>query len=210
MKSLTALVAFAISGLAASVAIAQGQDVGIPAPMDDRYCMTCHGGDGQGNIGIQAPRIAGMEPWYLRRQLENFRAGIRGTHTEDEQGLAMQPMAVKLTDESIEDIVPWVGSFPDVPADVTIAGDAASGRNSFRGCESCHGANAEGNQALGAPALAGQNDWYLVTQLRNFKAGYRGTHPDDSFGSMMLPMVLSLANEQAILDVVSYINTLSR
>ena len=47
-------------------------------PYDDRYCTTCHGTDGRGNEGIEAPRLAGMEDWYLRRQLENFRAGIRG------------------------------------------------------------------------------------------------------------------------------------
>jgi cytochrome c553 len=36
-------------------------------PFDDRYCTTCHGADGRGNEGVQAPRLAGMEPWYLRR-----------------------------------------------------------------------------------------------------------------------------------------------
>ncbi|MEC9086505.1 MAG: c-type cytochrome, partial [Pseudomonadota bacterium] len=45
---------------------------------NDRYCTTCHGTDGRGNEGTEAPRLAGMEDWYLRRQLENFRAGIRG------------------------------------------------------------------------------------------------------------------------------------
>ena len=38
-------------------------------PYNDRYCTTCHGTDGRGNYGIKAPRLAGMEPWYLKRQL---------------------------------------------------------------------------------------------------------------------------------------------
>ena len=208
MNRILRFVAGAIFMVTASSAT--GQDAGRPAPMDDRYCMTCHGSEGQGNIGIAAPRIASMEPWYLKRQLESFRSGTRGAHAEDEQGLAMQPMAAKLSDESIEDIVEWVGTFEHIPAQTTIEGDINRGRNAYRGCESCHGPDGQGNQAFGAPALSGQNDWYLVTQLKNFKAGYRGSHPDDSFGAIMIPMARNLANDQAIVDVVSYINTLGR
>lgn len=180
-------------------------------PFDDRYCTTCHGSDGRGNEGVQAPRLAGMEPWYLRRQLENFRAGIRGTHPEDIEGIAMRPMATKLTDESIDDIIEWVGSWEYVPAEKTIeGGDPARGRTLYSGCAVCHGNNAEGNESMGAPALVGQNDWYLVTQLKNFMAGYRGAHPDDTYGAQMRTMVNTLRNEAGILNVVSYINTLSR
>jgi cytochrome c553 len=190
--------------------VSVAQDVGLPAPLDDRYCMTCHGAEGQGNVGIQAPRIAGMEAWYLQRQLENFRAGIRGVHVDDEQGLAMQPMAARLSDESIGGIVEWVGTFEYSPAEITLEGNVSRGRTTYQGCASCHGARGEGNQAFGAPALAGQNDWYLVTQLKNFKAGYRGTHADDSFGAIMVPMARTLSDEQAILNVVAFINTLGR
>lgn len=180
-------------------------------PFNDRYCTTCHGSDGRGNEGVQAPRLAGMEPWYLRRQLENFRADIRGVHEADKEGIAMRPMATKLSDESIEDIIEWVGSWEYVAAEETIeGGDPARGRGLYSGCAVCHGDNAEGNESLGAPALAGQNDWYLVTQLKNFLAGYRGAHPDDTYGAQMRTMVNTLRNEAGILNVVSYINTLSR
>ena len=33
--------------------------------VSDLFCLTCHGTDGQGNQGIDAPRLAGMERWYL-------------------------------------------------------------------------------------------------------------------------------------------------
>jgi cytochrome c553 len=177
---------------------------------DDRYCMTCHGAYGVGNIGIRAPRLAGMEPWYLRRQLENFRAGVRGTHPLDEEGLAMQPMAAKLSDESLSDIVSWVGEWDYVPAMPTVEGDVEAGRRLYQPCATCHGRNGEGNEALGAPQLAGQNDWYLVVQLRNFRAGYRGSHPDDTYGRQMQVMAQALSNDDQIDNVVSYINTLGR
>ncbi len=178
-------------------------------PFDDRYCTTCHGTDGRGNEGVQAPRLAGMEPWYLKRQLENYRDGIRGAHPDDIEGLAMQPMAAGLTDESIQDIIEWVGGWNYVPAEHTISGDLDAGRALYQPCATCHGADAEGNEALGAPALAGQNDWYMVTQLRNFLAGYRGVHPQDVYGAQMRVMTAGLNGENDINNVVAYINSLS-
>lgn len=179
-------------------------------PFNDRYCTTCHGTDGRGNYGVQAPRLAGMEPWYLRRQLENFRAGIRGAHPNDIEGIAMRPMASKLTDASIDDIVEWVGSWEYQPSEVTISGDAEAGSRLYAQCATCHGVDANGNEALGAPALRGQNDWYLATQLRNFKEGWRGSHEQDSYGQQMRAMSLVLTDDSAINNVVSYINTLAR
>ena len=174
---------------------------------NDRYCTTCHGTDGKGNESVEAPRLAGMEDWYLRRQLENFRAGIRGVHPMDRAGIAMRPMA-KLTDESMADIVKWVGRWEYTPAETTIEGDVDTGQALYGACGTCHGIDAQGNASLGAPALAGQNDWYLVTQMNNFVAGYRGRHEDDRYGQQMAAMVGALTDETAIRDVVAYINSL--
>lgn len=180
-----------------------------PAYYNDYYCTTCHGTDGRGSEGVQAPRLAGMEPWYLKRQLENFRSGIRGTHPDDFQGSEMQPTAVSLTDASINELIDWITGWEYVPAPATMAGDVTAGKAHYAICATCHGAGGEGNPALGAPALAGQNDWYLATQLKNFKAGYRGRHQNDMYGAQMVPMADGLPNEQAITDVVAYINTLA-
>jgi cytochrome c553 len=208
MKKLITATTLFLSVLCGETTLAAEGDVGVAAAMDDRYCTTCHGVEGLGNIAIEAPRLAGMEAWYLKRQLENFRAGIRGTHGEDLQGNAMRPMAAKLSDESIADIVDWIGDWEYVPAEATIEGNVRQGRTAFQACAACHGANAQGNEALGAPALAGQNDWYLLTQLRNFRAGFRGSHQEDTFGSQMVTMSKTLRDDQAVINVVSYINTL--
>ena len=208
MKKYLTATTLCLSALCSMASLAAEGDVGVAAAMDDRYCTTCHGVEGIGNIGIEAPRLAGMEALYLKRQLENFRAGIRGTHGEDTQGIAMRPMAAKLSDESIADIVDWVGDWEYVPAEATVEGDVRQGRTAFQACAACHGADAQGNEALGAPALAGQNDWYLITQLRNFRAGFRGAHQEDTFGSQMVAMSKTLRDDQAVINVVSYINTL--
>jgi len=178
-------------------------------PYNDRYCATCHGADGRGNEGVQAPRLAGMEDWYLRRQLENYRDGVRGAHPDDIEGLAMRPMAAGLTDESIQDIIDWVGAWEPVAAAPTISGDIAAGAALYQTCATCHGPAAEGNEALGAPALAGQNDWYMAAQLGNFLAGYRGVHPSDVYGAQMRAMTTVLESEDDIRNVVAYINSLS-
>ena len=87
-------------------------------------------------------------------------------------------------------------------------GDAAKGKTLYTVCVACHGANGEGNQALHAPALAGQEPWYLKTQIKNFKEGVRGMAAGDTWGATMAPMANTLTTDQAIDDVIAYIKTM--
>ena len=97
---------------------------------------------------------------------------------------------------------------PDEPIEPTVSGDAARGARLFMTCAGCHGANGEGIWSTNAPRLAGASDWYLVTQLSNFKARIRGAHAGDIYGEQMALLSDMLPDEQAINDVVAYINTL--
>ena len=87
------------------------------------------------------------------------------------------------------------------------AADANKGATVYKACVACHGASATGIKALGAPKLAGQSGWYLVTQLKNFKAGIRGSHPQDTWGKAMAPMA-GILSDTDVDDVVAYILTL--
>ena len=89
------------------------------------------------------------------------------------------------------------------------AGDAEQGKTYYAVCGSCHGASGEGMEALNAPKLAGQEAWYTVRQLQNFKNGVRGTDPKDTFGMQMAPMAMTLPSDQAIEDVAAYIESLA-
>ena len=89
------------------------------------------------------------------------------------------------------------------------ARDAARGQTLYATCGACHGAQGEGMQALNAPSLAGQEEWYVIRQLQNFKNGIRGTNPKDIFGMQMAPMAMTLPTEQAIEDVAAYIKSLA-
>lgn len=169
---------------------------------DLSYCTVCHGTHGNGNPAIRAPKISGMEAWYLRRQLESFRDGTRGTHPDDTAGHEMQPVGVRLRDKAgIDEAIAYVSSFEPKTPPITIEGDVTRGRSLYVTCESCHGTKGEGNQAIGAPALAARTDWYLVTQLQNYQAGVRDN-------AQMRAIAATLPDQQAIDDVVAYINTL--
>jgi cytochrome c oxidase subunit 2 len=171
-------------------------------------CAACHGPQAEGMVALNAPKLAGQDPRYLKEQLRKYQAGIRGTHEEDVFGRQMQPMAATLVNETLVDnVVAYIGSLPDTPAPTTVTGDAEHGAELYRDCANCHGADGMGI-AMNAPRTAGISDWYLLNQLRNFKAGIRGTHAADLHGKQMGFMSRMLLNEQDMQDVVAYINTL--
>lgn len=178
-------------------------------PLSKRVCMTCHGAYGQGSEVVGGPNLAGMEPWYLRRQLQAFRSRWRGTRKDYIPGYEMREAVQHLGEDEIEELVALITAWPAVAAPATLSGDAARGQTLYQTCAACHGPGAEGNEALGAPALAARNDWYLLRQLKLFKSGYRGGHPEDDSGARMRAMTSTLADEADMLDVLAYINTLN-
>jgi cytochrome c553 len=152
-----------------------------------------------------------MDEWYLRAQLEKFRSGARGTHPHDVAGMRMRPMSLSLrNDEELAAVAAYVASLPPVlPVATLHGGDAARGQALYAPCAACHGPDAAGIQPLNGAPLRASNDWYLLRQMQNFRSGVRGTNAKDASGSLMRPMSMTLADEQAILDVLAYISTLS-
>jgi len=173
------------------------------------YCLTCHGSQGNGNPAIKAPKIAAMEPWYVRHQLDAFRSGMRGVHLGDAAGHEMQPVAVRVWNESVvDDVLAFVTALAPIRPKTTVSGDTEKGKVLYAACAECHGSQAQGNEALGAPALAQRTDWYLVTQLKNYAAGKRGADQRDAAGAQMRAIAGTLTDPSAIDNVVAYINTL--
>jgi cytochrome c553 len=175
-----------------------------------KLCTYCHGDQGEGRQDLASPAIAGLPEWYLKAQLTKFSDGARGLHPQDLGGMKMRPMARTLfaNQNDIDAVAKYVAGLPRPQLQATVKGRPIKGQATFQVCISCHGENAQGNQALNAPPLAGASDWYLVTQLKNFKAGIRGGDPaKDPTGASMRPMATALSPE-AMADVVSYINLL--
>ncbi len=177
-----------------------------------KLCTYCHGDQGQGRQDLAAPAIAGLPEWYLKAQLTKFNEGVRGLHPQDLGGLRMRPMARTLfaNQNDIEAVSKYVAGLPRPHVQATVKGRPIKGQATFQVCVSCHGDKGQGNQALNAPPLAGASDWYLLTQLKNFKAGIRaGDAAKDPTGASMRPMAVALSPE-SMQDVVSYINTLNQ
>ena len=173
-----------------------------------QICATCHGSEGEGNAALNSPALAGQEPWYLKRQLQKFKDGIRGSHPDDIYGMQMRPMAMTLADEAAMDAVAeYIAGLPKKAPVATLGGDAAKGKGAYMLCQACHGANAEGNKMMNGPALQHLPDWYIVRQLKNYKAGIRGADPRDIEGMQMAPMSKTVPDEATMKDIAAYINS---
>jgi cytochrome c oxidase subunit 2 len=171
--------------------------------------MTCHGSYGQGSEVVGGPKLTGMESWYLKRQLRGFRSGFRGIEKDYIPAFEMRATAATLSDEEIDQVVADISQWQDVPVTPTLEGNVATGESLYAPCAACHGAKAEGNEALGAPALAGRSDWYLMNQLERFSTGPRGMHTEDVAGQQMRAMMTSLPDANSWRDVLVYINSLN-
>jgi cytochrome c oxidase subunit 2 len=171
-------------------------------------CAACHGAGGEGNLAMNAPKLGGQGAWYLERQLRQFKLGARGTHDKDVFGKMMAPMAATLADDTaIADVVAYIGTLPDARVAATIKGDVDTGRRRYATCAACHGAEGQGIAATQAPRLQGMSDWYMARQLKNFREGVRGAHPQDVYGAQMALVAGMLADDAAAGDVLAYINT---
>jgi len=124
-------------------------------------------------------------------------------------GIAHHTMRGAVVVDEQADFEAWAASYPTYEETTwVVAGDPEAGASQFTICSSCHGQNGEGMQALNAPKLAGQSDWYLKAQIKSYQDNVRGSHEDDTLGKQMAPMARTLGSEGAINNVVAYIQTL--
>jgi cytochrome c oxidase subunit 2 len=173
-------------------------------------CSACHGAQGEGNKALNAPKLSGQAEWYLSRQLMNFKQGARGVKDQDINGKVMAPMVATLgAATDIANVSAYIRTLPDTPVVNTIQGNFVKGKDLYNStCAACHGLNGAGVESTKAPRLQNMNDWYLATQLNNFRSGIRGTHPKDLYGQQMSSVASFLTQEQTINDLVAYIGTL--
>jgi cytochrome c oxidase subunit 2 len=86
-------------------------DIANGADIYDRNCAACHLDDAAGTWYTDAPKLAGMSDWYFVTQISNFRAGIRGLHSEDDYGEQMVGMSTAMSGvEEINDVAAFINS----------------------------------------------------------------------------------------------------
>jgi cytochrome c oxidase subunit 2 len=200
-----ALVAALGAGQAAAQDIKRGKQLYA-------ICVSCHGPKGHGNAETGAPQIAELPAWYVKSQLKKFQDGKRGAHPKDKHGLLMRPMSRTLkTDQDIADVAEYIAKEMKAvkPATTLEGGDAKRGQTLYTtaGCIGCHQANGKGLEAVKAPPLTESSDWYMLSQLKKVKSGVRGAGDPDLAG--MMPVLAMVPDEQAMKDLIAYIQTLS-
>jgi cytochrome c oxidase cbb3-type subunit 3 len=107
------------------------------------YCMQCHGADGRGAKGFpnltDGDWLYGGEPEQIKQTIAEGRMGVMPPHAQ-------------LGADTIKDLANYVRSLSGLPNDSV---RAAKGKEAFTsaGCVGCHGMDAKGTQAIGAPNL---------------------------------------------------------
>lgn len=203
MKNTLAFIGLTFVSLSLASALAHANEA---AQAKYQSCAACHGDAAQGNTELNAPALAGQDAAYLARQLQHFKAGIRGADPRDMQGAQMKAMAATVSDEDILVIAEYLATLPKPVLTPEISGDLKNGNNYYHAsCGACHGGQAQGNPALNAPALAGLDAAYLKAQFQNFRLGIRGAHPEDTYGKQMRVMSSTLPSDKDLDDVIAYI-----
>lgn len=173
-------------------------------------CATCHGQKAEGMQALGAPALAEQEPYYLKKQLENFQSGKRGVHVKDSYGAQMAPMSKILDSDGVNDVIAYIKTMPSPTIEPTLeGGNTEAGKNYYNMiCGACHGTGAVGIEALFSPRLVGMQDWYLERQLNNFRSGIRGKEEGDTYGAQMQQIAEAIPDDQTVKDLVAYINSL--
>jgi cytochrome c553 len=178
-------------------------------PTSYAVCASCHGANAEGNPALKAPALAGQKAAYIQRQLQNFKAGLRGTAEGDATGAQMVAFANMISESDAATLAAALEAMPTPLAPATLGGDVAKGQKLYNAnCGDCHGAFAEGSDAFNAPKLVGQHDQYLFDQFMKYKNKQRGYVKEDKLGRQMAFMSSEISTEADLKDVVAYILSL--
>lgn len=170
------------AGSAAAAGMADGKTIAVQGGSQGATaCVSCHGLDGAGNAQAGFPRLAGLDPAYLVRQIEAYRTGGR-------ENPIMMPIAKSLTAAETDAVSAYYAGLPspNAPAPPVEAALLKQGQqlaqvgnwdNNIPACVSCHGPDGSGAGSA-FPALAGQHASYLKSQLQAWRNGTRSNDPN--------------------------------
>ena len=131
-----------------------------------QVCSACHGADGNAVVA-GTPSLAGQPRQFIVQALFMYREGTR-------KNAVMSPLAQSLSNADLNDLAAWFSSQKmAAPKKQTDAARAEKARaiTEQNNCIACHAANLGGQQHI--PRLAGQDQAYLLEQLKGFKASTR-------------------------------------
>jgi len=164
-------------------------------------CLLCH----STREMQRGPIIDGLPAWQVESQLRKFRDGIRGKNPANKSELLMGAgESIVKDDEEIRRVAQHISSLSPKAHLMIVKGDKQRGRLIYLQCMNCHGVKGEGKLEAKSPPLNTLEDWFQLDQLRKFKAGLRGKHPQDPEGNGMRVAVMSLSDED-LKNVTRYV-----
>jgi len=167
-------------------------------------CAACHGSDGN-STNPEWPTIAGQHPEYIYEQLKMIKDGSRNI-------ALMVGQLNNKNDKDLKDMAAYFASQEsksgEAAADTYDLGQSIyRGGNSETGvpsCAACHGAAGKGIPMSNYPAIAGQQEKYVVTSLNNYADGTRSGNAQQK----IMKEVAALMSDDEKAAVASYIRGL--
>jgi cytochrome c553 len=155
----------------------QAQDIEYKA----RACTACHGTDGKPPVPAQVPIIWGQQPYYIFKQLRNYRNGMR-------EHPMMSAIAKALPEAELRPLANYFGAKP-WPAQTATP---APPPNGIAMCAPCHQNDFKGG--LSWPRLAGLSYEYLLGTMNAFAKEERTNNSD----MVQIMKMFSEADRQAM------------
>ncbi len=194
-----------------NLSIAEGNSGLLPGEVRfKQVCAQCHGPGGQGRVDLKTPSIAGLPDWYVTIQIGKFQKDWRGTKPEDVQGVQMHAIAKTLDPKAVRDVSGYIESLKLIPTRVTLkGGNPKRGAELYRDlCMECHRFNGRGELAFRSSQLIGLQDWYIVSQLKKYRAGLRGAEKEDLDGTKML-RITNRMTDASFIDLSAHLAELA-
>ena len=161
-------------------------------------CSACHGFGGNSRVEA-VPILAGMNPAYFKKAIEDYASGKR-TSAE------MEPFAKQVRVLGVDEIAAFFAAQRRTPG--TSRPDregVARGRAAAAQCTACHGPEGQGDPTKLVPQIAGQPAVYLRNQLLLFKADKRS--PGDEAVTRM-KAALKAVPDETLADLAAYYSSL--
>ncbi len=135
-----------------------------------QYCAACHGADGRGDHDLGVPDLTDAEPLYGEGRVADIEDIARhGIRSADKHGwnLASMPAFASphpykaeplptLTPAQIESLTQYILAFTGQATNMAAVHEGDVLYHDMAGCYDCHGPDARGDHAIGAPSLRGR------------------------------------------------------
>jgi cytochrome c553 len=162
-------------------------------------CAACHGTSGNSRSDTM-PILAGMDPAYFKKQIQDYASGLRVSPE-------MEPYAKATLAQGADEIAAFFARQKAERTPIKSDGAAvARGREAAAPCVVCHGADGKGDRAKLIPSLAGQPPGYLRTQLLLLKRDERSPR-DETLKSVKA--LLKTIPDERLTDLAAYYSSLN-